>query len=275
MKPIFAACVAFALCAGMIASADSAPAPAAATPDLSGFFTRIGDLWFDPSDEGGGKPVQRLDVKSPDAENIWAGDWNNPILQPWARDIVRKNAESEIRLQHVYTADDSCWPSGVPQAVNLLDDVQFLQTKDRVSIIYQRNHQVRRIWLDRPHSRVVKPSWYGESVGRYEDGALVVDTIGLKTHKMSVVDAFGTPHTEQLHVVERYLPYSTPFGRRIQVTVEVTDPGAFTAPWKGTAEYQQDKGVEQMEELVCAENNRDFADGSTFGTIPQEARPGF
>lgn len=169
----------------------------------------------------------------------------------------------------------SCSPSGVPQAVNLLDDVQFLQTKDRVTIIYQRNHQVRRIWLNRPHSRAVKPSWYGESVGRYEDGALVVDTIGLKSHKMSVVDAFGTPHTEQLHVVERYLPYATPFGRRIQVTVEVDDPGTFTAPWKGTAEYQLDKDVSQLEELVCAENNRDFASGSSFGTLPQENKPEF
>ena len=57
--------------------------------------------------------------------------------------------------------------------------------------------------------------------------------------------------------------------------MEVNDPGAFTAPWKGTAEYQQDKGVEKLEELVCAENNRDFANGSTFGTLPQEIEPGF
>ena len=56
---------------------------------------------------------------------------------------------------------------------------------------------------------------------------------------------------------------------------EVDDAGAFTAQWKGTAEYQQDKGIVQLEELVCAENNRDFADGSTFGTLPQETRPGF
>jgi len=264
--------LALLLCTGSFVSA--APAPSTA-PDLSGFYIRIGDLWFDPSDEGGGKPVQRLDVDSPDAENIWAGDWNNPVLQPWARDIVKKNAESEMQLKHVYTADDSCWPSGVPQAVNLLDDVQFLQTKDRVTIIYQRNHQVRRVWLNVRHSRNVKPSWYGESVGRYEDGALVVDTIGLKAHKMSVVDAFGTPHTEQLHVIERYLPYATPFGKRIQVTVRVDDSGAFTGPWKGTAEYQQDKGMEQLEEWICAENNRDFAPGSSFGTIPQENKPRF
>ena len=216
-----------------------------------------------------------LKLNRPDADNIWAGDFDNPVLQPWAREVVKRNAESEMRREHVYTADDSCWPSGVPQAVNLLDEIQFLQAKDRVIIIYQRDHQVRWIWLDRDHSTNPAPSWYGESVGHYEGDTLVVDTIGLKVHKMSVVDPFGTPHTDKLHVVERYELFSTPFGKGLEITVEVDDPGAFTAPWKGTAEYRQNLGVTQLREVVCAENNRGFADGSTFGTIPRETTPPF
>src|SRR5437868_3524381 len=89
----------------------------------------------------------------------------------------------------------SCGPSGVPQAVNLIREVQFLQAKDRVVILYQRDHQVRWVWLNRDHSAHPAPSWYGESVGHYEGDTLVVDTIGQKAHKMSVVDPFGTPHT--------------------------------------------------------------------------------
>jgi len=254
-----------------------ATSPAATTePDLSGFWNRVGHLWLDPvPDDDGGKPISRLKVDAPGADDIWAGDFNNPILQPWAREIVKKNAESEIRRDHVYTADDSCWPSGVPQVVNLLEEIQFLQTKDRVVIIYQRDHQVRWIWLNRGHSESPVPSWYGESVGYYEGDTLVVDTIGVKTNKMSVVDPFGTPHTDRLHVVERYQLFSTPFGKGLEITVEVDDPGAFTAPWKGTAEYRQNLGVTQLNEVVCAENNRSFADGSTFGTIPEEATSPF
>jgi hypothetical protein len=249
---------------------------AANEPDFSGFWNRVGHLWLDPiPDDDGGKPVSRLQVDRPGADDIWAGDFNNPILQPWAREIVKKNAESEIRRDHVYTADDSCWPSGVPQAVNLLDEIEFLQTKDRVVVIYQRDHQVRWIWLNRNHSENPTPSWYGESVGHYEGDTLVVDTVGLKTHKMSVVDPFGTPHTDKLHVVERYQLFSTPFGNGLEITVEVDDPGAFTAPWKGTAEYRQNPGVTELKEIVCAENNRSFAEGSTFGTIPEEAMPPF
>jgi len=258
-------------------AAPATPAPSATqAPEFSGFFVRIGDLWFDSvPDDNEGKPIDRLKVKSPDADDIYARDFDNPILQPWAREIVKKNAESEIRLEHVYTADDSCWPSGVPQAVNLLDEVQFLPAKDHVVIVYQRDHQVRRVWLNREHSVNPTPSWYGESVGHYEGDTLVVDTIGLKSHKMSVVDPFGTPHTENIHVVERYRPFSTPFGRRLEVTVRVDDPGAFTMPWKGLAEYQQDRNVDRLEEVVCAENNRSFAEGSTFGTIPEEGKPQF
>jgi hypothetical protein len=246
------------------------PVAAAGIPDLSGLWLRTGDLWFDAvSDTDPAKPVQRLETHGPDAEDIWAGDYNNGILQPWARAIVQRNAESEIHLHHVFTADDTCWPSGVPQALNLIGPVRLLQSRDRIEILYERDHQVRRIWLTGRHSANIKPSWYGESIGHYEGDTLVVDTIGLKPHKMSVVDPFGTPHTNRLHVVERYRPYATPFGKSIEVMVTVEDAGTFTAPWTGTAEYTQDKATTEMDEIVCAENNRDFPEGSTFGTIPQ------
>jgi len=276
----FATAIALGLSAAMGARPASAQEvstpPPTAVPDFSGFWNRVGNLWLDPTlDDDGGKPISRLKVDRPGADDIWAGDFNNPILQPWAREIVKKNAESEIGREHVYTADDSCWPSGVPQVVNLLEEIQFLQAKDRIVVIYQRDHQVRWIWLNRDHSANPPPSWYGESVGHYEGDTLVVDTIGLKTHWRSVVDPFGTPHTDKLHVVERYQLFSTPFGNGLEITVEVDDSGAFTAPWKGTAEYRQNPAVTQLKEVVCAENNRSFGDGSTFGTIPEEATPPF
>ena len=280
MRIAFATAIALGLSAAMGARPASAQEvstpPPTAVPDFSGFWNRVGNLWLDPTlDDDGGKPISRLKVDRPGADDIWAGDFNNPILQPWAREIVKKNAESEIGREHVYTADDSCWPSGVPQVVNLLEEIQFLQAKDRIVVIYQRDHQVRWIWLNRDHSANPPPSWYGESVGHYEGDTLVVDTVGLKTHKMSVVDPFGTPHTDKLHVVERYQLFSTPFGNGLEITVEVDDSGAFTAPWKGTAEYRQNPAVTQLKEVVCAENNRSFAEGSTFGAIPEEATPPF
>jgi hypothetical protein len=273
MRIVVATAVTLCLCAAMATRATPVPG-ATAVPDFSGFWNRVGNLWLDPVlDDDEGKPISRLRVNRPNADDIWAGDADNPILQPWARDIVRKNAESEMRLEHVYTADDSCWPSGLPQAVNLLEEVQFLQAKDRVIIIYQRDHQVRWVWLDRDHSANPAPSWYGESVGHYEGDTLVIDTIGQNTK--SVVDPFGTPHTGDIHVVERYQLFSDPFGRGLEITIRVEDPGAFTMPWIGTAEYRENRSIDALKEVVCAENNRSFADGSTFGAIPEEKTPPF
>ena len=270
MRIVVVASVTLGLCAVSVA------APTPEVPDFSGIYLRVGNLWFDEIiDEEGGKPVQRLPATGPNADDIYAGDFDNPILQPWAHEIVKRNAESEMRLQHVYTADDSCWPSGVPQALNLIGPLQIFQLKDHVVMIHERDQQVRRIWLNRGHSANPKPSWYGESVGHYEGDTLVVDTIGQKTHRMSVVDAFGTPHTDQLHVVERFQPFTTPFGKALFITVEVVDPGTFTARWKGTVEFRQDRSVTEFDEVVCAENNRTFGQGSTFGTIPQEGTPPF
>jgi hypothetical protein len=93
-------------------AADAAPTPA--VPDFSGIFARESDLWLQPvGDEGVGIPIEPILVRGRDRTNIYAGKSDNPILQPWAREIVQRNAESELAFKHVYTADDTCWPSGV------------------------------------------------------------------------------------------------------------------------------------------------------------------
>jgi hypothetical protein len=72
---------------------------------------------------------------------------------------------------------------------------------NEVWMIWQRDHLVRRIYLADKHSEHVTPSWFGESIGHYENGdTLVVDTVGLST-KISYIDNFRTPHSEKLHVV--------------------------------------------------------------------------
>jgi hypothetical protein len=70
----------------------------------------------------------------------------------------------------------------------------------QVTMVFSGDEQVRRVYLDVPHSGHLKPSWYGESVGHYEGGdTLVVDTIG--QNDKTFLDGFHTPHTEKLHVV--------------------------------------------------------------------------
>jgi hypothetical protein len=59
--------------------------------------------------------------------------------------------------------------------------------------------------MNQPHPATVTPSWHGNAVGHYEGDTLVIDTVGVNTHRpFAMIDLFGTPYTEKLHVVERY-----------------------------------------------------------------------
>ena len=69
-------------------------------------------------------------------------------------------------------------------------------------MIYSGDAQTRHIYMNVPHTKNPSPSWYGESVGHWEGNTLVIDTIGMNTK--SFVDNYRTPHTERLHVVERW-----------------------------------------------------------------------
>src|SRR6266850_2597703 len=197
----------------------------AGVPDLAGLWARQavrGEVTFLPvPGDKEGQPIERVWIDGPDVEEIVAANYDNPILQPWAREVVKKNTEAEIRLQHVNEADDICRPVGIPQIINLREPVVFAQGKDKVLIIYQRDHLVRRVWLNQKHSAKVTPSWFGESVGHYEGDVFVVDTIGLKPGKVSVVDNYGTPHTDKLHVTERYRVITDDKGKGLEVIFRV------------------------------------------------------
>ena len=129
---------------------------------------------------------------------------------------------------------------------------------------------VRRIYLTDRHSARVNPSWFGESIGHYENGdTLVVDTIGL--NDKTFVDSYRTPHTSKLHVVERYRIVDE--GKALDVSVHVEDPGAFTTPWNARQRYRRSTDGPQVES-ACAENNTAWF-GYTVEAIPQADKPDF
>ncbi|HLK80229.1 MAG TPA: hypothetical protein VKT99_01860 [Xanthobacteraceae bacterium] len=197
-------------------------------------------------------------------------DLSNPILQPWARERLRKVNERSLSGQVVAIPKERCWPVGVPAFLLLpATPVYFMQTPKEVWMIWMQNHQVRRVYLDVPHSANVSPSWYGESVGHYEGDALVVDTIGISDK--SYVDNYQTPHTDLLHVIERF--HMIDGGKTLEVNVHVEDPGAFTTPWNAIQHYRRTNSG-PMSEVVCAENNDDhFHQG--LEPMPQADKPDF
>jgi len=198
-------------------------------------------------------------------------DLSNPILQPWVREELRKVNERALTAIVMFTPKERCWPIGVPGFLLYpVTPVYFLQTPKKVVMIWEEDHMARHVYLTDRHSPNGKPSWFGDSIGHYENGdTLVVDTIGLNTR--TFVDSYRTPHTEQLHVVERFRIVDG--GKALEVNVHVEDPGAFTMPWNAMQRYRR---VEQgpMREAVCAENNAKFFDYDVE-PIPQSDKPDF
>ena len=178
---------------------------------------------------------------------------NDPILKPWAAKQMQATNEEVLsgKMAIPFTSQSRCWPGGVPGQLLFLQPMYFLQTPKQVWMIWERDHFARRIYLTDKHSEHVKPSWFGESIGHYEGGdTLVVDTIGLAGGKNHYIDSFRTPHTEKLHVVERFTISQD--GRSLTAIVTVEDPETFNGPL--TLKQTWRKNQVAMAETVCAEN---------------------
>jgi hypothetical protein len=188
------------------------------------------------------------------------GDYRAPILRPWAAEVVRAHADSEHKGKPVRSAKETCWPMGVPYILELNLRAQIIDDDKQIVFLYEQLMQQRFVRLNVAHPANPKPSWYGDSVGHWEGDTLVVDTLGLD--KRTWMDGFGTPHTDKLHVVERY-HLRNPDTLEVLFTVE--DPGAFTTPWSAIATYRKDRSTsEPYTEVVCAENNRDASTGGLY-----------
>jgi hypothetical protein len=223
-----------------------------AVPNFAGVWNRNG---------GRMGAVRNLSAR-PD---VVIGDYQNPILQPWAAAIVKQHGDLEAAGFAAPETKQSCWPGGVPNMLSIPSSMELLQTPNEVTILYSNDHQVRFIHLNQPHSAHVTPSWYGESVGHYEGDTLVVDTIGLAVRPMSMVDVYGTPHTDALHVVERFRMIDG--GKTLKVDINVEDAETFTAPWSENTTFS--KTNNDFDEYVCAENNPRIGLDEKSGEMPR------
>jgi hypothetical protein len=221
--------------------------------------------------EGSPKPVTQdaryhYQPNGPGQASFRISDTTNPNLKEWARELMKKDNAEVLAGKIAYTPRSSCKPGGVPGFIAMGGGALFVvQSEKEVTMIFDGNAETRHIYLNVPHAANPKPSWYGDSVGRYEGDTLVVDTIALNTK--TFVDAYRTPHTEKLHVTERW--HLVDNGTKLEVLISVDDPDTFNQPWKAMRRYQ--KGKRDLVENICSENNGILFD---YGT-PVAAKPDF
>lgn len=252
-------------------------------PDLASVsfaWLALGVHWFDPPAGMGRGPV-RQDPAYPYHGNLDGpgqvtpdiGNVRDPVLKPWAAKQMQESNEEVLSGKRglPFAAQSACYPGGVPgQLLTPAEPFYFIQTPHEVWMIWQRDHMVRRIYMTDKHSEIVKPSWFGESIGRYEaDGTLVVDTVGLSA-QYSFLDWYRTPHTEKEHVIERFRLINN--GNGLEAVVTVEDPDTFSEPLHMVQRWRKVPNL--MRETVCAENNGDHF-GKNLFPVPQAATPDF
>jgi hypothetical protein len=287
------------------------PQAATSIPDFSGTWQHPAFPWFEPPATGTGpitnlsrwaeqrpsgmagsaaQPVSKTGISNYDQ---LVGDYKNPILQPWAAEIVKKFGEQSIAGITVPNPSNQCWPYPMPFTYKWTT-VLMLQGKDKITLHYGGG--VRTIRMNASHPSPLTPSWFGDSVGHFEGDTLVVDTVGVKTDRpYAMQDLFGTPYTDKLHIVERYHyreydevkdaldrnakenwlfngdVFSKHRGKFLQVEVTVEDEGVFTSPYSGTLTYVPST---PLAEVVCAENPHEYYNNRD-SDVPKADRPDF
>ena len=291
---------------------------AASIPDFSRVWMHPAFPWFEPPASGPGPVTNRsrwpqrpgddsgsvavpplpAGVQGVSDYDQLVGDYTNPILQPWASEVVKKFGEMSIGGIVYGNPSNQCWPMPMPFIYKQFM-VQIIQQPESVLIIYTApSTDVRRVRLNDRHIEPLTASWYGDSVGHYEGDTLVIDTVGVKTDRpYAMIDLFGTPFTKSLHIVERYRlreydevkdaiernkkenwlfngdVFSRHRGKFLQVHVTIDDEGVFTTPWTATLTYVP--GPDVLSEAVCAENLHQYYYDQSDTNAPRAEKPDF
>lgn len=210
-----------------------APTPERPAPRLPGGRIDLSGLW-----QGGG-PIGNIADGLPSGETI-------PLLQEAKRLMDARQSKDDPQA--------SCLPSGVPRIAPY--PWRIVETPTHVFFLFEANiHSYRQIFMDgRSHPADLDPTWYGHSVGRWEGDTLVVDTVGFNDRFW--FDFKGHPHTERLHVVERYTRTSAD---RLVNRITIDDPGAYAKPFTVTFVAEAAPPGDELQEYICNENNQDVS----------------
>jgi hypothetical protein len=230
-----------AAAAALCATAQAADSTGKAPPNITGQWAMFPGF-------RGGPPDPKL-VPPPPAPLLLKPKYKGPYEALRARQI-----ESDKRGEPLANASTECLPNGMPQMMSAIYPLEFLQTPGQITIIAEAMSQVRRIYLDKPQTKIedVPPGYFGHSVGRWDGDTLLVDTVGVKEEVLGYKDM---PHSGEMRIRER-IRLVAPDVMHDEITIE--DPVVLEKPFTYTVGFRRLAGYEMLE-YVC-ENNRDYVD---------------
>lgn len=204
----------------------------------------------------------------PGLSGVWGRDLGGDMgsvgpddipFQPWAREVFKQSREdSDADLPFVDNRT-ICLPDGAVDVMFTPYLIRLVQTPAKLHMLLEFNNQIRTVHLGASHPADPEPRWYGHSVGRWEGGNLVIETIGLndRTPLMTLFAGLtgrsNIPHTDALRVVEEFVLSDD--GTALIDRMTFHDPGAYTEPWTIQVPYSRREGEEaKITEFVCADD---------------------
>ena len=153
----------------------------------------------------------------------------------------------------------ACLPPGPLRVYAFVGaEMQIVQIPGRVLILFGRD--IRQVYTDgRGHPKSVRPTWMGHSIGLWEGDAFVVDTVGISDRNW--IDRMGHPHSDQLHVVERFRRVDTNI---LNLDITLDDPKAFTKAWTAQRTFRLRPPSDRIVERFC----EDIFVNEAFGVKP-------
>jgi hypothetical protein len=177
------------------------------------------------------------------------GKW--PPLLPAAAQLLEQRLKMADEGKPFPTTLHACLPGGVPEMIfGSPYLMQFIESPGQITILHEMFNLFRVIYMDASHPADPEPTYLGHSVGRWQGDTLIVDTVGL-TDRTSI-DEVGTPHSDALHVIERYRRVDN---NTLEIIVTLDDPKTFSQPWDVKVTYRAAPADTQYIEYIC-ENNR-------------------
>ena len=234
--------------------------------DLTGQWQRypVYTLGFtDPNDDPNKKLRTQPHVPPPMAEPplmICAVDGcglDEPPLKPKYmkayQEMQKKEADARAAGKPINSQVVNCLPEGMPTMMGATFPMEILQTRGMITVIEEAYTQVRHIYLDQklpPHDEI-DPTFYGTSVGHWENGVLKVTTVGIKEN----VKVRGVPHSPDMRIDEEIKEVAPDV---VWDTITITDAKYLGKPWTYTDSWTRMNDY-KLQEYIC-EDNREFID---------------
>jgi hypothetical protein len=228
-----------------------------------------------------------------DISGIWSGSFQDlgangtaldsntlPPFTPYGRKLYEANISNSFE----WNSKDPmalCDPLGYPRTLTYNYGIEFIQLPDRVLEFFENGHTFRTIWTD---GRALPPDppnarYYGYAVGRWEGDTFVVESNGYDDKTWLIEDSAGytakrsnpenkqagLPHSDEMRIVERYRRLN--YGK-LELTVTITDPKVYTAPWTTASKFITLSPNSELGEKLCVPSDSiDFNNRNTLPTL--------